>query len=131
MTEIPKKVLIVEVVEDEPSLRRALVDKCTQAGLAVSEAENGEVGLAKALVEHPDLIVLDLLMPKKDGMQFLTELRADPWGKTAKVIILSNVSEVEKVAEAMGHQAFDYMVKSDTNIDKVTETILARLGVSK
>jgi DNA-binding response OmpR family regulator len=123
-----KKTILV--VEDDHAQRSALADTCSRAGFAVAQAAEGESGLETALREHPDLIMLDLLMPKKDGMQFLAELREDAWGKTAKVIILSNVSDTEKIAEAMEHQTFDYLVKSDIAIDAVVSMIQARLGMA-
>lgn len=124
-TESKKTVLIIE---DEASLRRALADKCTSAGLAVLEAGDGEKGLQLALSKHPDIILLDLLLPIRDGMSVLAALRTDAWGKTAKVIILSNVSETEKIAEALEHDTFDYFIKSDIEIEEVIKKIESNLG---
>jgi len=119
----------VLIIEDDASLRYALANKCKSAGLNVLEATEGESGLQRALLEHPDLILLDLLLPQRDGMSVVTDLRKDPWGKTAKVIILSNMSETEKVAEALEHRVFEYRVKSDVAIDSVLESIRSHLGI--
>jgi DNA-binding response OmpR family regulator len=119
------------IIEDNIRQRQAIVATCMRAGFAATEAADGESGLEKALREHPDLVILDLLLPKKDGTQFLSRLRKDPWGKSAKVIILSNVSETERVAEAMEHQAFDYFVKSDISLDALITAIKARLGMAQ
>src|ERR1700733_12000395 len=113
----------VLIIEDETSLRHALADTCKNIGLDVLEAGDGEGGLQLALLKHPDVVLLDLLLPNRDGMSVLTELRKDPWGKNATVIILSNVSDTENVAEGMEHQVFEYRVKSDVAIEAVVESI--------
>jgi DNA-binding response OmpR family regulator len=119
----------VLIIEDETSLRHALADKCKSNGFEVLEAGDGEPGLQMALLKHPDMILLDIILPGRDGMSVLSELRKDAWGSTAKVIILSNVSETEKVAEALEHQVFEYRVKSDVQIERVMESIKTHLGV--
>ena len=119
----------VLIIEDEPSLRHALADKCYNIGVSVLEAADGDAGLQLALLKHPDLILLDLLLPGRDGMSLLTELRKDPWGKDAAVIILSNVSNITSVAEGMAHQVFEYHIKSDVAIEKVLEGIQTHLGM--
>src|SRR3989338_4983904 len=111
-----KKVLIVE---DEAPLRNALRDKLTHEGFLTLEAQNGQVGLKTALDEHPDLILLDIMMPVMDGIAMLKELHNDAWGKEAKVIVLTNLSGSERVAEAIALGAEDYMVKSDWKLQAV------------
>ena len=66
------------IVEDEADIREAMADAITQAGYEVKTAENGELGLKVALEEHPNLILLDLVMPIMDGHQMLARLRDDP-----------------------------------------------------
>lgn len=112
-----KKILIVE---DEMPLRDALRDKLAREGFAALEAKNGEEGLEIALRDHPDLILLDIIMPRMDGMTMLKELRKDIiWGAKAKVIILTNLSEIVKVSEAIAQESFNYLVKSDWKIEDV------------
>ncbi|MBT3538876.1 response regulator [Candidatus Parcubacteria bacterium] len=113
-----KKILIVE---DEKSLLEALKRKFSSEKFAVFEAKNGEEGLEMALKEHPDLILLDIVMPKMDGITVLGKLREDSWGKDAKVIILSNLSDATKVSEASKQGSFDYLVKSDWRIEDVVK----------
>jgi DNA-binding response OmpR family regulator len=116
----PKKILIVE---DEASLRKALRDKLTREGFVTLEAKNGEEGLAVALRDHPDLILLDIIMPVVDGLTMLKSLREDTWGKNAKVIILTNLSSNEKVAEAIMQGSRNYLVKSDWKIADVVKMV--------
>lgn len=107
------------VVEDETPLRDALGDKLKRGGFSVLEAKNGKEGLEVALREHPDLILLDIVMPVMDGMAMFKKLREDIWGKSAKVIMLTNLNDAENVAGAMEKGSFDYFVKSDWKIEDV------------
>ena len=89
-----KKVLIVE---DHGPIRQALAEKLVHEGMVALEAKDGEEGLATALKEKPDLILLDIIMPRMGGMAMLEELRKDDWGKKVPVIILSNLSPDDKI----------------------------------
>lgn len=120
-----KKILIVE---DETSLRNALRDKLMLEGFIVLEAKNGEEGLDVALRDHPDLILLDIIMPKMDGLTMLKKLREDVWGKNTKVILLTNLNDNEKVSEALLQGSYDYLVKSDWKIEDVVTKVRARLS---
>ncbi len=124
MNTTPKKVL---VVEDEPDLREALKTILTQEGYEVAVAENGEEGLARALETKPNLILLDVVMPKMDGLTVLKTLREDEWGKKAKVIVMTALDDMEKVAEVVEAGGNGYFVKSQTPLNvivsKVRETL--------
>ena len=102
-----KKILIVE---DEKVIREALKTRLLEEKFQILEAKDGERGLAVALQEKPDLILLDIIMPVMDGMTMLKYLRKDAWGKKAKVIILTNLSDSTKVQEALEHDTNDYLV---------------------
>ena len=117
------------IIEDEPSLRGALVDKLSREGFCCLEAKNGLEGLDAALKEHPDLILLDIIMPVMDGMTMLEELRKNPWGKNVPVILLTNLSEVEKVAQSLHHGVYDYLVKSDWKLEDIAKKIKTKLGL--
>ena len=75
------RVMNILIVEDEKSLANALFAKCVQVGLNPSLAPDGEAGLEAALKEKPDLILLDMLMPRMNGVDFMREIRKDPWGR--------------------------------------------------
>ena len=123
-----KKIL---VVEDETPLRNAVTDILTFEGFTVLQAKNGQEGLDIALKEHPDLILLDLMMPIMDGLTMLEKLRQDTvFGKTAAVILLTNINDPEKVAMATEAGSYDFLVKSDWNIEDVVKKIKGRLGIS-
>jgi len=120
------------VVDDEKALRSALKDKLVLEGFEVMEAKDGNEGLNKALAEHPDLILLDVMMPKMDGMEVIQKLQDDKWGRTAKGIMLTNVSDPIKVAEvtetgSKNMTIYDYMIKSDWKLEEVVEKIRSKL----
>ena len=122
-----KKILIVE---DEAPLRNAVSDILSFEGFQVFQAKNGQEGLEMSLKEHPDLILLDLMMPIMDGLTMLEKLRQDPaYGKSAAVILLTNINDPEKVAMATEAGSYDFLVKSDWNIEDVVKKIKGRLGM--
>lgn len=120
-----KKILIVE---DEALLLDALRDKLTREGFEIKQSKNGQEGLTMAFEQHPDLILLDIMMPEMGGMEMLKELRESQWGKTAKVILLTNVSDFEKVKEGLDLKVTDYLVKSNWDIDALVKKIREKLG---
>jgi len=115
-----KKIL---VVYDEDVVIKALSSQFDQNDVKVLSAKDGEAGLKIALDQHPDLILLDLVMPKMDGMTMLSKLRQDEWGDKAQVIILTNLSDQEKVAQAVDQGTYDYLVKVDWNVSDVVNKI--------
>ncbi len=123
-----KKVLIVE---DEAPLRNAVSDILSFEGFTVFQGKNGQEGLDLAIQEHPDLILLDLMMPIMDGLTMLEKLRQDQeYGKNAAVILLTNINDPEKVAQATEAGSYDFLVKSDWNIEDVVKKIKLRLGIA-
>ncbi len=119
-----KKVLIVE---DESTLRKAIKKKLEKENFQVFEAGNGVQGLEVAQQEKPDLILLDIVMPIKDGIQMLKELRQDEWGKTAEVIMLTNLSDATKELESFQKGVAEYLVKSDWKINDLVKKIKSKL----
>ncbi|MGI0134404.1 MAG: response regulator [Candidatus Micrarchaeaceae archaeon] len=101
------------VVEDEEVLLGVLKDRLKNEGFDVITARDGEQGLKAALEQKPDLILLDILMPKMGGLTMLKNLRTTPAGKDTHVIILTNVSDSKLVHEALTYGVRDFLVKSD------------------
>lgn len=122
-----KKIKILEIVEDERQLLKVLASQFDRHEIKVITAENGEEGLKMAWREHPDLILLDLLMPKMDGLTMLKCLRQDDWGKIVPVIILTVLKDDEHLTEAMALGSIDYWVKSDNNLKDIVAKVRARL----
>lgn len=111
------------VVEDEPDIREAMVEALTDAGFQVSSASNGEKGLSSAISEHPDLILLDIVMPVLDGHGMLKKLRVDPWGKDAKVIMLTSMDDIQNIAHAHEVSIVDYIIKTHSSLDEIVNKV--------
>jgi CheY-like chemotaxis protein len=104
----------VLIVEDNETLNEAYKLILEKDGHEVSTAFNGEEGLEKLSKVSPDLILLDMLMPKMDGLEFLRHFKADKYPKTT-IIILSNLNEDEQVEEARKLGAHRYILKANTS----------------
>ncbi|HSE34585.1 MAG TPA: response regulator [Candidatus Paceibacterota bacterium] len=130
-THSDKKKTSILIVEDDQSLLAALVDKFTREGFAVRRAANGVTGLAEAVTSHPDIILLDILLPEMDGLELLQKLRKqDDWGKEVPVIFLTNVSPntdriIARIAE---DEPAYYLVKSDFLLSDVVGKVNERLA---
>ena len=115
-----KKILIVE---DEPDIREAISEAVAEAGFSVITAENGATGIELALAEHPDLILLDIVMPVMDGHSFLKQLRFDSWGKNAKVITLTSMDDVKNIADAHDGIITDYLIKGHSSLEDIVSKV--------
>ena len=97
------------VVEDEPKMRRVLCDFLASEGYATTEAADGELGLRKAIEESPDLILLDIMLPKKSGYDLCRELRAK--GHHTPIIMLTARGEETDKVLGLELGADDYVTK--------------------
>lgn len=127
--DIYKKIL---VCEDEEALSLSLKDNLIDEGFDVNLAKNGKEGLATALREKPNLILLDILMPKMDGMTMMAELRKNEWGKKVPIIILT-VLEIneERMKGVMRDGPSYYLVKTSSTIGGIIEKIRTIPGFEK
>jgi CheY-like chemotaxis protein len=119
-----KKIL---VIENEAATRRILIDKLTREKFTVSEASNGLDGLKKATTEHPDLILLDLFMPKMSGLEVLKTLHQDEWGKRVPIIILTNLNDDHHILEAIKDKNCEYLLKTSHNLASLVKKIESKL----
>lgn len=123
-----KKILIIE---DEAALLRTLGDTFQEEGFEVLEAPTGEAGLEMALSAHPDIILLDLLLPGIGGIDVLKRLRDDAWGRHAEVILLTNIDRDMKVlADAVELGAYEYLVKSHWQLSDVIQKVKDKTGLA-
>lgn len=117
-----KKILMIE---DDPFIRKIYRNKLTLAGFDFVEGINGEEGLNKARFDRPDLILLDLVLPRKDGFDVLIEIKKDEKTKDVPVIIVSVLGREADIKKALSMGAADYLVKAKTSlsdmVDKVKE----------
>lgn len=119
------------VVEDETVVRQTLMDNLVSDGFNVLQAKDGVEGLKAALDHHPDLILLDILMPRMDGLTMMQKLRGhDVWGEKVPIIILTNLSpDEEKIMKRIIEDEPAYcLAKTDWKISDVIEKIRERLG---
>lgn len=118
----PKKTVLI--IEDDPALRLALTEKLTDSGFAVLEAGDGKEGITIALAKKPDLILLDLLMPKMDGPTTMHHIRQDAWGKHVPFIIFTNFDADDKILRKVGdNQPSFYLIKAETSLDEIVSKI--------
>ncbi len=122
-----KKILLVE---DDLILIKMYVAEFRFNGFEVKTAVDGEEGLKLALEEHPDLILLDIKMPKMDGLTMLKNLRNDGWGKHVPVFMLTNLNDSKSVSDSMGSLAQRYFVKSDWDPQQIVDEAKTTLRIT-
>lgn len=120
-----KKILFIE---DESALQKALTETLEENGYKNIQALDGETGLRMAKNERPDLILLDIILPKKDGFMVLEELKKDAATKEIPVLVLSNLERAEDIERALSLGAKSYMVKTDYKLPEVVKKIKEALG---
>jgi len=117
----PKKVLIIE---DDPQYTEILSKSIEKEGFSPIVAYDGETGLDIALREHPAMILLDIILPQEDGIIVFKKLRRDPWGKTAYVLILTNLSNIESYEDLFeGDACVDCMIKVNVTLEDVMRKV--------
>lgn len=129
--EIVKSKKAILVVEDDLPVLKALTDKLTREGFEIIQAKDGEEGLALAEQERPDLIVLDIIMPKMSGIAMMKKLReSGDWGKNVPIILLTNLSrDDQEVSQSIAEDKNSYyMLKTDWSINDVVDKVKEKLG---
>ena len=120
MTQPAKSILLAE---DDRFLRRACETKLKQAGFIVRVAVDGEEALTMAREQSPDLLLLDLLMPRRDGLSVLATLRGDPKTKEIPVVIMSNSSKDLERQKAASLGVVDYWIKSNLSLQELCDRV--------
>ena len=115
-----KKILFIE---DESALQRAVTRILDDEGYKTFSAMDGEIGIALAHKELPDLILLDLIIPKKDGFAVLSELKNDVATKDIPVVVLTNLEGSADIERALMLGATTYLVKTNYKLEEVVEKI--------
>ena len=129
MNENPQKQKKILLVEDDDSLAGVYTTRLEAEGFDIKRVPNGEEALASALSFHPDLILLDVMMPKVSGFDVLDILRNTPETANSKVIMLTALSQETDKARANEFGVDDYLVKSQVVIADVVERVKHHLGM--
>ncbi|MEY4723714.1 MAG: hypothetical protein RLZZ324_1227 [Candidatus Parcubacteria bacterium] len=117
---LPLKIVIVE---DDKFLQKILATKFVKEGFDVRTAGDGEEALRVVTEAPPDMVLLDLILPKISGFEVLTELKTRPTTKDVPVVVLSNLGQDEDKARAKALGAVDFMVKADFSINEVVSKV--------
>ncbi|MFC1595123.1 response regulator transcription factor [Patescibacteria group bacterium] len=123
-----KKILLAE---DDKFISRAYKDGLSSAGFIVILASDGNEALDKVKKEKPDVILLDLIMPAKNGFEVIEELKMDDSTKNIPIIILSNLGQDSDIEKGKSLGAADYLVKSNVSMQEVVEKIKFHLAKAK
>ena len=115
-------------IEDEMSLQKSLASRLKDEGFEMISALDGEIGLRQAREKMPDLIILDLVLPKKDGFEALKELKSDAGLAPIPVIVLTNLEGSQDVERALSLGAFTHLVEANYSLDDMIEKIKQALG---
>ncbi|MDI6591587.1 MAG: response regulator [Patescibacteria group bacterium] len=110
-------------IEDESALQKTFGDLLRTEGYEMISALDGEIGLKLAKTEKPDLILLDLILPKIHGFDVLKQLKEDPEIKEIPIIVLTNLEGIGDVEKALELGATTYLVKAQYSLEEVIEKI--------
>ena len=115
-------------IEDEPALQKSLGDFLRSRGHEVYSALNGEEGLGMIREYHPDLVLLDIVLPRMDGLEVLRTMRSDPAIRNTAVVMLTNSESSDAVQESVTLGAKAYLIKTSYTLDEVSEKLKSILG---
>lgn len=120
---------LILVIDDDVTARSSMAGVLQDAGYEVDEAADGEAGLAKALEQHPALIVTDNLMPITNGTEMLERLRKDEkWGANVPVVLLTSQYSLEAMNISLSGGNTDFLIKDEATLDDVLAVIQRRLA---
>jgi len=115
-----KKILFIE---DEAAIHKTFSDALSKEDYEITSALDGEIGLRLAKEKKPDLILLDLVLPKMNGFEVLSALKADEATKAIPVIVLTNLEQMEDIQKAIDLGARTYLVKANYDLAEVVDMV--------
>jgi len=116
-----KKTILI--IDDEITLQKALTEVLQQEGFSVINALDGETGLKKCRTSAPDLILLDIILPKVDGFKIFEEIRASKKLRKIPILVLTNLEENADVRKMAGGEDVFYLVKSNYSLENIVSKI--------
>lgn len=121
------KGLKILIVEDDDMLLTALEKQFSSVGFTVVTARDGNEGFEKFFSENPDAVVLDMMMPRKNGTEMLKEIHEKAPQDTTPCIILSNANDMDKVTSAVDSKATAYLVKSEWQLTDIVQMVAKQI----
>jgi DNA-binding response OmpR family regulator len=118
----------IAIIEDDQAIAQMYRMKFETEGYEVETAENGKLGFELAKNWHPDMILLDLMMPEMNGDACLAKIRQEQWGKDIKVIILTNIGEQEAPEALKSLDVLAFIVKANMTPRQVADLVKKQLG---
>jgi DNA-binding response OmpR family regulator len=125
---MPNQKRKILMIEEDRFLRKIYRDKLTKIGFEFLEATNGEEGLNKIIDEKPDLVLLDLILPKKNGFDVLIDLKANKNTQNIPVVILSNLAQESDIKRGLALGAREYLVKTEISLSEVVDKVKEQLA---
>jgi DNA-binding response OmpR family regulator len=122
-----KKILIVE---DDSILQKALQEFLAEEGFEIFSALDGEEGVKMGKEKKPDLVLLDIILPKKDGFEVLKELKSDENTKKIPIVLLTNLGSLNDIEKAIAMGANTYLIKADYKLEEVSKKVKEILGIN-
>ncbi len=111
------------VVEDDTVVSDSLAFTLREAGYYVDTTVSGRSGVQMALKNHPDLIIADLILPDINGAEMVAEIRRDPWGKNAKVLVLTNINEEQIRNKLEDLNISRFLLKVDNTLKQIAQEV--------
>ncbi|MEA2006979.1 MAG: response regulator [Patescibacteria group bacterium] len=121
-----KKTILV--VEDEKGMRESLQEILESSGYAVVPAEDGEEAIELIGKQKIDLVLLDIILPRKDGFEVLKELKGDEKTKEIPVVLATNLSDPKDIQKALDYGATTYLVKSNYSLEDIVAKVSEVIG---
>ena len=111
------------IIEDDPLINKMYSEKLSRDGYQTDIAENGQLGLDKMKQNPPDLLILDIMMPKMGGIEVIDAMKQDTNLEKIPIIVLSNLSESADIEKAKKRGIKEYLVKSDLDPEDVSKAV--------
>ena len=115
-------------IEDEDALQKTFGKILEEEGLKVISALDGDIGLKLAKLKKPDLILLDLILPRRNGFEVLKEIKEDEETKDIPIIVLTNLETMDNVDKALELGATTYLVKANYSLKEVITKVKQAIG---
>jgi two-component system alkaline phosphatase synthesis response regulator PhoP len=120
----PKKIL---VIDDDKFLLKLYSDKLQREGFEVPQSLSGEEGFNRVFIEKPDLVILNLILPGKNGFEVLSEIKLNPKTKNIPVIILTNLEQESDIKRGLKMGAATYLIKTEFSVNQLPELVKEHL----